>query len=149
HNLSLGEQERICRGFVRQMGRNMGPELDVPAPDVMTSAQHMLWMLDEFEAIHGAHKPGFITGKPVGIGGSQGRTEATGYGVMFTVREALRDLDIRIDQTRASFQGFGNVSQYAVRLYKEMGGTPVCVSCWDQRDRTSYAYTKDGGVDVD
>ncbi|MCC7387479.1 MAG: Glu/Leu/Phe/Val dehydrogenase [Phycisphaerales bacterium] len=149
HNLSLGEQERICRGFVRQMGRNMGPALDVPAPDVMTSAQHMLWMLDEFEAIHGSHQPGFITGKPVGIGGSQGRTEATGYGVMFTVREALRDLDIRIEGTSASFQGFGNVSQYAVRLYREMGGTPVCVSCWDQRDGTSYAYTKRSGIDVD
>src|SRR5210317_118765 len=67
HNLSLREQEEICRGYVRAMGRNMGPELDVPAPDVMTSSQHMLWMLDEFEAIHGAHKPGFITGKPVAV----------------------------------------------------------------------------------
>lgn len=149
HNLSLGEQERICRGFVRQMGRNMGPDLDVPAPDVMTSAQHMLWMLDEFEAIHGAHRPGFITGKPVGIGGSQGRTEATGYGVMFTIREAVRDLGIRMDATTASFQGFGNVSQYAIRLYQEMGGTAVCVSCWDQADQTSYAYVKEAGIDLD
>ena len=61
----------------------------------MTNAQHMLWMLDEFEQIHGGHYPGFITGKPVDMGGSQGRTEATGYGVVFTLREALKELGIR------------------------------------------------------
>lgn len=149
HNLSGGEQERVCRGFVRQMSKNMGPTLDVPAPDVMTSAQHMLWMLDEFEAIRGSHLPGFITGKPVGNGGSKGRTEATGYGVMYTLREALRELNIDIRNTTASFQGFGNVSQHAIRLFSGMGGTPVCVSCWDQSDQTSYAYSKPGGIDLD
>lgn len=149
HNLTVGEQERICRGFVRQMGRNMGPSLDVPAPDVMTSAQHMLWMLDEFEAIHGSHQPGFITGKPVGIGGSQGRTEATGYGVMFTLREALRDLKINMQETTASFQGLGNVAQHAIRLYTQMGGKCVCVACWDQRDQTSYAYRRSEGIDLE
>ena len=92
HNLSDREQEQICRGWVRQMARNVGPQTDVPAPDVMTSAQHMLWMLDEFEGITGAKVPGFITGKPVSIGGSLGRTEATGYGVIFAVREALKEL---------------------------------------------------------
>ena len=95
HNLSAREQEQICRGWVRQIARNVGPISDVPAPDVMTNAQHMLWMLDEFETIHGGHYPGFITGKPVGMGGSLGRTEATGYGVVFTVREALRELGIK------------------------------------------------------
>ncbi|MGD8923065.1 MAG: Glu/Leu/Phe/Val dehydrogenase dimerization domain-containing protein, partial [Candidatus Zixiibacteriota bacterium] len=89
HNLSAREQEAICRGWVRQLSKNVGPLSDVPAPDVMTSAQHMLWMLDEFEIIHGAKYPGFITGKPVGMGGSLGRTEATGFGVVYTVREAL------------------------------------------------------------
>ena len=64
------------------LAKNIGPLSDVPAPDVMTNAQHMLWMLDEYETIHGAKYPGFITGKPVGMGGSLGRTEATGYGVM-------------------------------------------------------------------
>lgn len=149
HNLSQGEQERICRGFVRQMGRNMGPALDVPAPDVMTSAQHMLWMLDEFEAIHGSRQPGFITGKPVGVGGSQGRTEATGFGVVFTIREALKELGIRVSDTAASVQGFGNVSQYAIRLYQQIGGTVTCVACWDQADQTSYAYRKADGIDLD
>src|SRR5512146_2354200 len=91
HNISLREQEQICRGFVRQISKDVGPLRDVPAPDIMTNAQHMLWMLDEFETIHGGHFPGFITGKPLGLGGSLGRTEATGYGVIFTVREALKE----------------------------------------------------------
>jgi glutamate dehydrogenase (NAD(P)+) len=149
HNLSPREQEEICRGFVRAMGRNMGPDLDVPAPDVMTSAQHMLWMLDEFEAIHGAHRPGFITGKPVAVGGSQGRTEATGFGVVFTIREALKELGVRAEDTTAAVQGFGNVAQYAIQLLSQLGGRTVCVSCWDQEDQTSYAYRKKDGVDLD
>jgi glutamate dehydrogenase (NAD(P)+) len=122
---------------------------DVPAPDVMTSGQHMLWMLDEFEAIHGGHYPGFITGKPVGMGGSLGRKEATGYGVVFTVREALQDMGIRPQDTRASVQGFGNVSQYAIQLYQQIGGTVTCVSSWDQVDRTSYSFRKKDGVALD
>ena len=149
HNLSLREQEQICRGFVRAMGRNMGPELDVPAPDVMTSGQHMLWMLDEFEAIYGAKQPGFITGKPVGVGGSQGRTEATGYGVVFTIREALKELGIRPQDTTASVQGFGNVAQHAIELFHQIGGKVLCVSCWDQADQASYAYGRADGVDLE
>jgi glutamate dehydrogenase (NAD(P)+) len=149
HNLSAREQERLCRGWVRQIARNVGPTLDVPAPDVMTNAQHMLWMLDEFEALHGGRFPGFITGKPVGLGGSLGRTEATGYGLVFTLREALRELGMDPTATRASVQGFGNVAQYAIRLYRQLGGTVTCVSCWDQKDQTSYAYRKDEGIDPD
>ena len=95
HNLSDREQEGICRGWVRQVAINVGPVQDVPAPDVMTHGQHMLWMMDEFERIRGAKFPGFITGKPVGMGGSLGRTEATGYGVMYTVREAMKELGHR------------------------------------------------------
>jgi glutamate dehydrogenase len=149
HNLSAREQEQICRGWVRQVARNVGPVSDVPAPDVMTSAQHMLWMLDEFEAIHGGHYPGFITGKPVGMGGSQGRAEATGFGVIFTLREALREIGLQVDATRASVQGFGNVAQYAIRLYQQLGGKVVCVSCWDQADQKSYAFRRESGIDLD
>ncbi|MFH1195460.1 MAG: Glu/Leu/Phe/Val dehydrogenase [bacterium] len=148
HNLSMREQEQICRGWVRQMAKNVGPINDVPAPDVMTNAQHMLWMLDEFETIHGGKYPGFITGKPVGMGGSLGRTEATGYGVMFTVREALKEMGIKIEDTLGSFQGFGNVSQYAIELYHLLGGKAICVSCWDQEDQTSYSFKKTNGVDL-
>ena len=83
-NMSLGEQERLCRGYIRQMSKNLGPVLDVPAPDVMSNSQHMIWMMDEYEVIHGGHYPGSITGKPVSMGGSLGRTESTGYGAIYT-----------------------------------------------------------------
>jgi glutamate dehydrogenase (NAD(P)+) len=149
HNLSLREQELICRGWVRQLANDMGPLRDVPAPDVMTNAQHMLWMLDEYETIHGAKFPGFITGKPVGMGGSLGRTEATGYGVIFTLREALKELNIPIDKTTAVVQGFGNVAQYAIKLYNMLKGKVIGVSCWDQHDQASYYFRKTDGVDVD
>ena len=148
HNLSTREQEQICRGWVRQVARDVGPLTDVPAPDVMTNAQHMLWMLDEFEKIHGGRFPGFITGKPVGLGGSLGRTEATGYGVIFALRECLKELGIRPENTRASVQGFGNVAHYAIELYQRLGGRVVAVSCWDQTDQCSYTYRKSAGVDL-
>jgi glutamate dehydrogenase len=147
HNLSMREQEQICRGWIRQLSRELGPSRDVPAPDVMTSAQHMLWMLDEFEVIHGTRQPGLITGKPVGMGGSLGRTEATGYGVVFTLREALKGLNIPPGDTKASVQGFGNVAQYAIELYQQIWGKVICVSCWDQADQTSYSFRKKDGVD--
>ncbi|NOQ22102.1 MAG: glutamate dehydrogenase [Candidatus Aegiribacteria sp.] len=149
HNLSMREQELICRGWIRQLARNVGPLQDIPAPDVMTSAQHMLWMMDEYEAIMGAQYPGVITGKPVGMGGSLGRTEATGFGLIFTVREALKQLNIRPQDTTASFQGFGNVTQYAIKLYNQLGGTVICVSCWDQADQKAYAFRRKDGIDLD
>jgi len=149
HNLSAREQEQICRGWIRQLHKNVGPLRDIPAPDVMTNGQHMLWMLDEYETIMGEKFPGMITGKPVGMGGSLGRTEATGYGVIFTVREALKEMNINIENTTASFQGFGNVSQYAIKLYNQLGGKALCVSCWDQQDQTSYAFYKKEGINLD
>ncbi len=149
HHLSAREQEQICRGWVRQISKNVGPLLDVPAPDVMTNSQHMLWMLDEFEAIHNGRFPGFITGKPVGMGGSLGRTEATGYGLIYTVREALKEHGIDISKTSASIQGFGNVSQYAFKLYDQLGGKVLAISCWDQADKTSYTFRKKSGADIE
>jgi glutamate dehydrogenase (NAD(P)+) len=148
HNLSAREQEQICRGWVRQIAKNIGPNADVPAPDVMTTAQHMLWMLDEFEHILGEKAPGVITGKPVGMGGSLGRKEATGYGVVFTLREALKELGVRPADTTAAVQGFGNVAQFAIELYNQIGGTVTCVSAWDQADDTSYAFRRKDGVDL-
>ena len=147
HNLSMREQEQICRGWVRQISKDIGPLRDVPAPDVMTNAQHMLWMLDEFEAINGAKYPGLITGKPVGMGGSLGRTEATGYGVIFTLREALKEMKIDPKSTTASVQGFGNVARYAIDLYTKLGGKVIAVSSWDQEDQTSYTFVKKDGID--
>jgi glutamate dehydrogenase len=149
HDLTTREQEQICRGWVRQLSRDVGPEIDVPAPDVMTTPQHMLWMLDEWEVIHGRHAPGFITGKPVGLGGSLGRTEATGYGVVFALREALRQLGIKPDQTTASVQGFGNVAQYAIRLYQQLGGRVIAVASWDQQAGVAHVFRKEPRVDAD
>ncbi len=149
HNLSAREQEQICRGWARQMAKNVGPFQDVPAPDVMSTGQHMLWILDEFETIRGGRYPGFITGKPVGMGGSLGRTEATGFGVIFVLREAMKVLGIDPSKTTASVQGFGNVAQYAIRKYHELGGRVTCVSCWNNKDKTSYAFRKKDGIDAD
>ncbi len=149
HNLSLAEQERLCRGYVRQLSKNIGPLSDVPAPDVMTNGQHMLWMMDEYEMIHGGHYPGVITGKPVGMGGSLGRTEATGYGVVFTLREALKELNINIATSCASLQGFGNVAEYAARLYTKLGGKIVAISSWDNTDKKSYTFRKFEGLDIE
>jgi glutamate dehydrogenase (NAD(P)+) len=149
HDLSLREQEQLCRGWVRQVGRDIGPLQDVPAPDVMTNPQHMVWILDEYERITGGHFPGVITGKPVEVGGSLGRTEATGFGVVYTVREALKRMDLDISKMRASIQGFGNVAQYAAQLLIELGATVVAVSCWDNNDHTSYTFRKLDGIDLD
>lgn len=149
HNMTPAEQERLCRGYIRQLAKVMGPVSDVPAPDVMTNGQHMLWMMDEFEAIHGGHYPGTITGKPVGMGGSLGRTEATGYGVIYTLREALKALNINVGDTTASIQGFGNVAEYAARLYASMGGKVIAISCWDNHDKKSYTFRKLSGLDVE
>ena len=149
HHLSPREQEAICRGWVRQVSSNVGRVRDIPAPDVMTTSQHMLWMLDEFEAIHGGHFPGAITGKPVGMGGSKGRTQATGYGVVYTIREALKELGIKPQDSTASVQGFGNVAQHAIELYHRMGGKTICVSCWDQQEEASFCYVKPEGIDLE
>jgi glutamate dehydrogenase (NAD(P)+) len=149
HDLSPREQERLCRGWIRAIARDVGNLRDIPAPDIMTSPQHMLWMLDEFETIHGAKYPGFITGKPVGMGGSLGRTEATGYGLIYTVREALKEMGIPLESTVASVQGFGNVAQYAIQLYTQLGGKVVAVSCWDQTDQASYTYRRKSGVSLE
>ena len=148
HDLSEAEQENLCRGWVRQVAKNIGPVQDVPAPDVMTNAQHMIWMMDEYESISGGKYPGVITGKPVVLGGSLGRTEATGYGLVYILREALKEMDIDITKTKASVQGFGNVAQYAAELYTQLGGTVVSVSCWDQEDNAACSYQKKSGINL-
>jgi len=148
-SLTDREQEQLCRGWVRQIARDIGPCIDVPAPDVMTNAKHMLWMLDEYETIHGGRYPGFITGKPVGMGGSLGRKEATGFGVVYVLREALKEMKINIKDTTASIQGFGNVAQHAAKLYQQLGGKIIAVSSWDNDDQQAYTFRKKEGLNVD
>jgi glutamate dehydrogenase (NAD(P)+) len=148
--LSDREKEQMCRGWIQQMWKNIGPRMDVPAPDVGTTPQMMGWMMDEYSKLRGEYTPGVITGKPLGGGGSLGRTEATGFGVIYTTREALKHLGIDPRTTTASIQGFGNVAQYAAQGYRDMlGGKVVCVSCWDRHDKTSYTFTKMDGIDPD
>jgi glutamate dehydrogenase (NAD(P)+) len=147
--LSTGEKERLCRGWIDQIWKNIGPRLDVPAPDVGTTPQMMGWMMDEYTKLVGSYSPGVITGKPVGAGGSLGRTEATGYGVVYALREAMKHLGIDPRKTTASLQGFGNVSQYAAAGFRDLlGGTVVAVSCWDRLDNTSYTFAKKDGIDA-
>jgi len=146
--LSVGEKERLCRGWVQKMWKNIGPRQDVPAPDVGTTPQMMGWMMDEYSKLCGVYTPGVFTGKPLGGGGSQGRTEATGYGVIYTVRETMKHLGIDPKKSVAAIEGFGNVSQYAAIGFIEMlGGKVACVSCWDRNDKTSYTYSHKAGVD--
>lgn len=146
--LSDSEKERLVRGFVKAMWKNIGPRQDVPAPDVGTTPQMMGWMMDEYSSVVGNYTPGVITGKPLGGGGSEGRTEATGFGVVFTIREAMKHLGIDPTQTTASIQGFGNVGQYAaIGFQKILGGKVISVSCWDRAERKSYTFTKEDGID--
>jgi glutamate dehydrogenase len=146
--LSTGEKERLCRGWIDQIWKNIGPRTDVPAPDVGTTPQMMGWMMDEYTKHIGEYHPGVITGKPVGAGGSAGRTEATGFGVVYTLREALNYLKIDPKKTTASIQGFGNVAQYAAVGYiEDLGGKVVAVSCWDHAAKTSFTYAKPDGID--
>lgn len=146
--LSTGEKERLCRGWIDGVWKNLGPRTDVPAPDVGTTPQMMGWMMDEYSKLTGHYTPGMITGKPVGSGGSLGRTEATGFGVIHTVREAMKHLKLDPQNCTASIQGFGNVAQYAAIGFIEMlGGKVVCVSCYDRNDRATYTYFKGDGID--
>jgi glutamate dehydrogenase (NAD(P)+) len=146
--LSDGEKERLCRGWVQAMWKNIGPRQDVPAPDVGTTPQMMGWMMDEYSKLVGQYTPGVFTGKPLGSGGSEGRTEATGYGVIYTTREAMKHLGIDPKKSVAAMQGFGNVTQYAALGFVEiLGGTVACVSCWDRKDKCAYTYSKEGGID--
>jgi glutamate dehydrogenase len=148
HNLSLAEQERLCRGYIRQSFPQISPTIDVPAPDVMTNGQHMLWMMDEYETLVGGRYPGVITGKPVGMGGSLGRTQATGYGVVYMLKALLEAEKIDVKTTTASIQGFGNVAEYAARAYADLGGSVICVSCWDQKDGVAYTFRNKNGCDI-
>ncbi|MEJ2264302.1 MAG: Glu/Leu/Phe/Val dehydrogenase [Anaerolineales bacterium] len=148
-SLSVREQEKLVRGWVDQIWRNIGPRQDVPAPDVGTNPRMMGWMMDEYSKLVGEYTPGVITGKPVGSGGSLGRTEATGYGVIYNVREAMKHLKLDPTKSVAAFQGFGNVAQYAAIGFIELlGGKVACVSYWDRDDRAAYTVSHPDGIDA-
>ncbi|MBP8974596.1 MAG: Glu/Leu/Phe/Val dehydrogenase [Anaerolineae bacterium] len=118
--LSPGELERLSRAYVRQVGRILGAEMDVPAPDMYTNAQVMAWMMDEFSVLQGHNEFGMITGKPLALGGSKVREEATARGGMYCLREAARALGLKTEGATMAIQGFGNAGQYAALLGLEM-----------------------------
>ena len=146
-SLSINEQERLCRGWIQQIYRNIGPRQDVPAPDVGTNPRMMGWMMDEYSKLVGQFTPGVITGKPIGGGGSLGRTEATGFGVVYAIREALKHLNMDPKNAVAAIQGFGNVAQYAAIGLNTIGGRVACVSYWDRDDQKPYTVSRKDGID--
>ena len=148
HRLTISETERICRGWIRRVARVIGPQRDIPAPDMMTSGQHMTWMLDEYETLQGSRSPGAITGKTLGAGGSLGRLQAAGYGLIYILREALKELEIDPAETTASVQGFGDVAQHAIELYTQIGGKVLCVSSWNVSTGEPLSYRRAEGVDL-
>ena len=146
--LSVTEKERLCRGWIQAMWKNLGPRQDVPAPDVGTTPQMMGWMMDEYSKLSGQYTPGMITGKPLGGGGSLGRTEATGYGVVIHIREAMKHLKMDPAKSTAAIQGFGNVAQYAaIGFIEKLKGKVMCVSFYDRADKVSYTISKKDGID--
>jgi glutamate dehydrogenase/leucine dehydrogenase len=123
--LSEKELEKISRAYVRAFWKILGPKRDVPAPDVNTSGREMAWMLDEYEKIIGKKAPAFVTGKPLNKGGSEGREEATGRGVVITIREAAKHLKLKTPGMKAAVQGFGNVGSWTAVYLGEILGTKV------------------------
>jgi glutamate dehydrogenase (NAD(P)+) len=126
--MSAGELERLTRRYAAEIFELIGPNLDIPAPDVGTDARVMAWMMDTYSMKKGYVEPGVVTGKPIVLGGSLGREEATGRGIVVTTREALRDLGIPFERVRIVIQGFGNVGSNAARLLAAAGAKIVAVS---------------------
>ena len=119
--LSKGELERLSRGYIDGIYKLIGEKVDIPAPDVNTNGQIMAWMVDEYNKLMGTSAIGVITGKPVGFGGSLGRTEATGFGVSVVAREAAKKLGINMKGAKVAIQGFGNVGSYTVKNVQGQG----------------------------
>ena len=138
--LSAGELERLARGYVRAIGRFIGPERDIPAPDVYTTPQIMAWMMDEYSKMLGYNTPGLITGKPIPVGGSLGRGDATARGAVYTIIEAAKVIGMNLKDATVAVQGFGNAGYFAAKLMEELAGSKV-VAVTDSR---GGAYSADG-----
>ncbi len=123
--MSEAELERLSRGYIRAIGRFIGPEKDIPAPDVFTTPQIMAWMMDEYSKIVGYNAPGVITGKPLEVGGSLGRVDATAKGGMYVLREAAKKIKLDLKKATVAVQGHGNVGGFAHKLVTEMFGSKV------------------------
>lgn len=124
--MSEAEIERLSRAYIDEIGRIIGPTKDVPAPDVYTNPQIMAWMMDEFSKITGYNVPGVITGKPIELGGSLGRGDATARGCVYTTREAAKELAMDLNSATVAIQGFGNAGQYAATLMHGLHNSKIC-----------------------
>jgi glutamate dehydrogenase (NAD(P)+) len=127
HALDEAELQQVTRSFIDKIEKVLGPQRDIPAPDVGTNAQTMAWMMDEYGKLHG-HTPAIVTGKPIALEGSYGREAATGRGIVYMFREAAPALGLRPDECRVVLQGFGNVGSWAARIIAQLGCTIVGVS---------------------
>ncbi|QAS52189.1 Glu/Leu/Phe/Val family dehydrogenase [Halobacillus litoralis] len=141
-SLSDRELETLSRTYIRKITPIIGPQKDIPAPDVNTNPEVMGWMIDEFDQLRGYNIPGMLTGKPIIIGGSLGRLEATGRGVVFTIREAAKELGMELDKSTVAIQGFGNVGSMTAKFLHELGVKIVAVT-----DARGGIYREEG-IDI-
>lgn len=126
--MSMRELERLSRGYVRAISQIVGPTKDIPAPDVYTNSQIMAWMMDEYSRLREFDSPGFITGKPIVLGGSQGRETATAKGVTICINEAVKKKGIELKGARVVIQGFGNAGSYLAKFLHDAGAKVIAVS---------------------
>ncbi|MEC1178016.1 Glu/Leu/Phe/Val dehydrogenase [Metasolibacillus meyeri] len=141
--MSMGEVERLSRGYVRAVSQFVGPTKDIPAPDVFTNAQIMAWMMDEYSRMDEFNSPGFITGKPLVLGGSQGRDRATAEGVTIVIKEAAKKRGIEIEGARIVIQGFGNAGSFLAKFMSDLGAKVIGIS-------DAYGALHDpNGLDID
>lgn len=145
--LSQRELESLCRGYVRGIYKYLGDRIDIPAPDVNTNGQIMSWFMDEYIKLNGEKMDlGVFTGKPVAFGGSEGRNEATGFGVAIVMREAAKRYGIDMKEAKIAVQGFGNVGSFAVKNIERQGGKVCALLEWDKA-KGNYGLYKEGGMD--
>ncbi|MGC4379168.1 Glu/Leu/Phe/Val dehydrogenase [Fictibacillus sp. Mic-4] len=142
-SMSFSELERLSRGYVRAISQLVGPTKDIPAPDVFTNSQIMAWMMDEYSRIREFDSPGFITGKPLVLGGSHGRETATASGVTLCIEEAAKKKGIKLEGARVVVQGFGNAGSYLAKFMHDAGAKVVGIS-----DAYGALYDPDG-LDID
>lgn len=140
--LSLGELERLSRRYFAELGADVGPDQDIPAPDVNTNPQIMAWFMDTYCMQKKRHVPGVVTGKPLEVGGSQGRTQATAQGMVYTLEEAVEHLGMSMDGTTVAIQGFGNAGSNSARLLHPKGAKILGIS------DVSGAYVNEDGINI-
>src|SRR3954451_1676606 len=138
-NMSFRELEGLSRGYVRAVSQIVGPSKDIPAPDVYTNSQIMAWMMDEYSRLDEFNSPGFITGKPIVLGGSHGRESATAKGVTICIREAAKKKDIDIKGAKVIIQGFGNAASFLAKFLHDAGAVIIGIS-----DAYGALYDPDG-----